>query len=268
MHSRLAEILKEKQIEVIRLNKRGLPHHGDHDLPPIRDFKNAIHGPNKINLIAEIKFASPSAGMIREDTDPISIGQMYEKAGAAAISLLTDKRFFRGDLNYLPPLKKALSLPVLRKDFIIDDIQVKESFLWGADAILLIARILSSEKLKRLLTLCQDFGLAALTEVHDRDDLEKSIESGAEIIGINNRNLDTFEVDLNTTLHLAPHVPDSTILVSESGIHNESDIRLMEGTGVEAVLVGSALMASDDPAKKTKELVDMCNRVGRKNDKG
>ena len=125
MHSRLAEILKEKQTEVIQLKKNGVLPSGDKDLPSIRDFKNAIHVPDKISLIAEIKFASPSAGIIREDVDPITIGQMYEGAGAAAISLLTDKRFFRGDLNYLPRLKKALSLPILRKDFIIDDIQVK-----------------------------------------------------------------------------------------------------------------------------------------------
>jgi indole-3-glycerol phosphate synthase len=193
---------------------------------------------------------------------------MYEEAGAAAISLLTDKRFFRGDLNYLPRLKRTISLPILRKDFIIDDIQVKESFQWGADAVLLIARILSRQQLKRLLSLCHDFGLAALTEVHDRHDLEKSMECGAEIIGINNRNLDTFEVDINTTMHLAPFVPDRTILISESGIHNKRDIRLLEGTGVEAVLVGSALMGSDDPAKKTRELVDSGNLVGRKDGKG
>jgi len=262
MHSRLAEILKEKQKEVLRLKKSGVLSSGDNDLPPIRDFKNAIHVPNKISLIAEIKFASPSAGIIREDVDPITIGQMYEKAGAAAISLLTDKKFFKGDLNNLPRLKRKMSLPILRKDFIIDDIQVKESFLWGADAVLLIARILSRQQLKRLLELCQDFGLAALIEVHDRDDLEKSMACGAEIIGINNRNLDTFEVDLNTTMHLAPLVPDRCILISESGIHNGRDIRLLKGTGVEAVLVGSALMGSDDPAKKTKELVDSGNQMG------
>jgi len=268
MHSRLAEILKEKQKEVLRLKKSGVPPSGDYDIPPIRDFKNAIHIPSKISLIAEIKFASPSAGIIREDVDPVTIGQMYEEAGAAAISLLTDKFFFKGDLNYLPRLKKALSLPILRKDFIIDDIQVKESFQWGADAVLLIARILSREQLKRLLSLCQDFGLAALTEVHDRNDLEKSMACGAKIIGINNRNLDTFEVALNTTMKLAPLVPDRTVLISESGIHHGRDIRLLEGTGVEAVLVGSALMGSDDPAKKTRELVDSGNLVGRKDGKG
>ena len=268
MHSRLAEILKEKQKEVLRLKKSGVPHSDDNDLPPIRDFKNAIHIPNGISLIAEIKFASPSAGIIREDMDPVTIGQMYEEAGAVAISLLTDKKFFKGDLNYLPRLKKAISLPILRKDFIIDDIQIKESFLWGADAVLLIARILSMEKLKRLLSLCRDFGLAALTEVHDREDLEKSMESGADIIGINNRNLDTFEVDLHNTMHLAHMVPDSTILISESGIHNGRDIRLLEGTGVEAVLVGSALMGSADPAKKTKELVDSGNQIEKKDGKG
>jgi len=195
MHSRLKEILAEKRKEVDRLKKRGIsPLRGD-DVLPARDFRGAISVPDEIGLIAEIKFASPSAGIIRKKIDPLTIGRMYEEAGAAAISLLTDKKFFQGDLDHLPPLKRAISLPILRKDFIIDEIQVKESSLWGADAILLIARILSGQQLKKLLHTCQELGLAALTEVHDKDDLQKAIECGAEIIGINNRDLDTFKVD-------------------------------------------------------------------------
>jgi len=238
-----------------------VPTNRGNDVPPIRGFKRAISVPNKVGLIAEIKFASPSAGIIRENTDPLTIGQMFEEAGAAAISLLTDKRFFRGDLNHLPRLKKAVSLPILRKDFIIDEIQVRESFSCGADAILLIARILSRQQLKELLDACEELGLAALTEVHDRDDLKRALECGAEIIGINNRNLDTFEVDLNTSLKLAPLVPDRHIVVSESGIGNGKEIRALKSSGVRAVLVGSVIMKSDDVAGKVRELVS-AGRIG------
>jgi indole-3-glycerol phosphate synthase len=256
MHSRLKEILAEKRKEVEILKKRGVSTGREKDIPPTRDFKGAISIPNWIGLIAEIKFASPSAGVIREETDPITIGRIYEGAGAAAISLLTDKVFFHGDLHYLPQLKRAVSLPILRKDFIIDEIQVRESFLWGADAVLLIVRILSRQQLMRLLDTCKELGLAALTEAHDRDEVQGAIECGADIIGINNRNLDTFEVDLNTTMELAPLVPDRRILVGESGIGDGTDIRKLDGMGINAVLVGSALMKSDDVAKKTREMVD------------
>lgn len=261
MNSLLAEILVEKRKEVDRIRERGVSTNRGNSILPIRDFKAAISVPNKINLIAEIKSASPSAGIIHDKTDPLTIGQMYEEAGAAAISLLTDKKFFRGHINHLPRLKKAVSLPILRKDFIIDEIQVIESFLCGADAILLIARILSRQQLKRFLDTCRDLGLAALTEVHDRDDLEKAIECRAEIIGINNRNLDSFEVDINTTLELAPLVPEECIVVSESGIRNGGDIQLLRKSGVRAVLVGTSIMKSDNVAEKTRELV-WAGRIG------
>ena len=256
MHSRLKEIVAEKHKEVDTLKKTGVSTIRITDIPPIRDFKRAISAPDKIALIAEIKFASPSAGIICEKSDPIPIGRAYEEAGAAAISLLTDKKFFSGDLDYLPPLKKAVSLPVLCKDFFIDEIQVKEASLYGADAILLIARILEKNQLKALLRTCQDFGIAALTEVHDRPDLEKAIECRAEIIGINNRNLDTFEVDLNTTIELAPLVPEGFILVGESGIRNGEDIQFLKEAGIQAALVGTGLMESEDIAKTTRELVE------------
>jgi indole-3-glycerol phosphate synthase len=255
MHQRLAEIIAEKKNEVVRLKKE-LPVYGDHNLPPIRDFKAAISGPQRINLIAEIKFASPSAGLIRPMADPIFIGRIYEDAGAAAISLLTDKRFFQGDLNHLPRLKKAVSLPILRKDFIIDEVQVREAFIYGADAILLIARILQQAQLAELISACRELGMASLTEVHDKDDLEKALKCGADIIGINNRDLDTFTVDINTTFALAPLVPGDRILISESGINNKADIMSLRDTRVQAVLVGSALMKSDDPAGKTIEIVN------------
>jgi len=260
MHSRLAEILAEKCKEVDRLKKGEVPRNRDNDVPPIRDFKGAISRSDRINLIAEIKFASPSAGIIREKSDPITIGQIYEEAGAAAISLLTDKTFFRGDPDHLPRLKESISLPILRKDFIIDEIQVRESFLLGADAILLIAHILSRQKLKGLLGMCQRLGMTALTEVHDRNDLNKAIDCKADIIGINNRDLDTFKVDLTTTLRLAPLVPGGHIIVSESGINNSDDILVLKEAGVQAILVGTALMKSEDIEKKAKGLAGVAEQ--------
>ena len=254
MHQLLKEIIAEKKNEVSRL-KKAMPACSEPNLPGRRDFKAAISAPKRINLIAEIKFASPSAGIIRPASDPIPIGKIYESSGAAAISLLTDKRFFQGDLNHLPRLKKAVSLPILRKDFIIDELQVREALEFGADAILLIARILSHAQLAELTAASRELGMASLTEVHDSKDLEKAIDSGGEIIGINNRDLDTFSVDINTTCKLEPLVPDDRILVSESGIQNEADIRFLKGTRIQAVLVGSALMGSEDPAGKTAEIV-------------
>jgi indole-3-glycerol phosphate synthase len=255
MHKRLAEILAQKKNEVSRL-KRAMPVYSGPELPPIRDFRAAVGASHRINLIAEIKFASPSAGRIRSMTDPVSIGQVYQAAGAAAISLLTDKQFFKGDLDYLPRLKKAVSLPILRKDFIVDEVQVRQSFMFGADAILLIARILSYRQMVELISACRELGLACLTEVHDRDDIEKALECGANIIGINNRDLDTFAVDVKATYELAPLVPDNCILISESGINTGSDIASLKRTKVHAVLVGSALMSSEDISAKTAQLVE------------
>ena len=254
MHHQLEKILEEKQNEVARL-KKAMPLNMDHGVLPLRDFKAAISAPAKVNLIAEIKFASPSAGLIRQKTDPVTIGRVYEEAGAAAVSLLTDKRFFQGDPAQLPRLKRAISLPILRKDFIIDEVQVHEAFLYGADALLLIARILSRQQLKKFIFMCRELGMAPLTEVHDQDDLEKALASGADIIGINNRDLDSFKVDIDTTFALAPLVPKNHILVSESGIEKGGDIPVLKSAGVQAVLVGSALMRSNDPASKTSEIV-------------
>jgi indole-3-glycerol phosphate synthase len=255
MHHRLVEILAEKKNEVEKL-KKAPAFEADHGLPAQRDFKAVISVPQRISLIAEIKFASPSAGLIREKTDPTLVGRVYEQAGAAAVSLLTDKRFFKGDLNQLPRLKRAISLPILRKDFIIDGVQVREAFLYGADAILLIARILSQPQLAELISMCRELGMAPLTEIHDAADLEKAVESGADIIGINNRDLDTFKVDIHTTSALAPLVPEDCILISESGIEKVADIMSLKNSGIQAVLVGSALMRSNDPAAKTTEFVN------------
>ncbi|MGD2185291.1 MAG: indole-3-glycerol phosphate synthase TrpC [Desulfobacterales bacterium] len=255
IHQRLTEILAEKQKEVARL-KKSIPSSRDKERLSRRDFKAAISTPQKISLIAEIKFASPSAGLIREKVDPSLIGCIYQDAGAAAISLLTDQRFFQGDLEQLPRLKMATSLPVLRKDFIIDAVQVREAFIYGADAILLIARILSQSQLSEYIALCRELGMTPLTEVHNRDDLEKAVISGAEIIGINNRDLNSFKVDMRTTLELAPLIPSNCVRVSESGIADKEDILALKTARIHAVLVGSSLMRSKNLALKTKEIVD------------
>jgi len=261
MHHRLMEILAEKKNEVVKL-KKSMPFNRDKERPPLRDFKAAISITQKISLIAEIKFASPSAGLIRKKVDPISIGRIYQDAGAAAISLLTDQRFFQGDLDQLPRLKKAISLPILRKDFIIDEVQVLESLFYGADAVLLIARILSQQQLAEYIALCRELGITPLIEIHSRDDLQKALACDAEIIGINNRDLDSFRVDINTTITLAPLVPPHCVRVSESGITEEEDILALKTTGIHAVLVGSSLMRSKDLALKTKEIVN----AGKKRD--
>jgi len=251
----LAEILEEKKKEVAHLKKGRHPLPADHFSDNVRDFKKALMSNDGVDLIAEIKFGSPSAGIIRESSAPLTIGRTYEKAGAAAISLLTDKRFFKGDLQNLPLLKKAVSLPILRKDFIIDEIQVAESARFGADAVLLIARILSLEQLKNLLDASQKWGISALTEIHDKRDLEKALDCDSHIIGINNRDLDTFEINLNTTLELAPLIPADRVVISESGIHSGKDMQAFRGLNIQAVLVGSVLMGADDPGRKTAELV-------------
>lgn len=255
MHKKLVEILEEKKREVERLKTTG------HPVPvaPVwedrRDFERALTSNFGIDLIAEIKFGSPSAGIIRENSDPVAIGQAYEKSGAAAISLLTDRIFFKGDLQNLPKLRQAVSLPILRKDFIIDEIQIMESARFGADAVLLIARILSVEQLKNLLDAARGYGIEVLTEIHDEEDLEKALDCNAKIIGINNRDLDTFEVSLNTTLKLAPRIPPDRVLVSESGIHTGQDMLAFKGLNIQAVLVGSALMGAGDQGEKALEMV-------------
>lgn len=254
MHSLLAQILTDKRKEVECLYNAGLPGGEAPNASPTRDFKGAISGRDRIALIAEIKFASPSAGTIRRKGDPLQIARMYERAGAAAISLLTDHPYFGGDITDLPRVKKIVSLPILRKDFILDEIQVEESRFWGADAVLLIARILSAQKLENLIKACRAQGLAALTEVHDGKELELAMGCGAEIIGINNRNLDTFEVDLETTLKLAPLMSTGRIIVSESGIKGREDVEFLRKAGIHAILVGTALMKAERMEIKVGEL--------------
>ncbi|MBW1788006.1 MAG: indole-3-glycerol phosphate synthase TrpC [Deltaproteobacteria bacterium] len=254
MHSKLAMILATKEKEVGRLRGLRLPEKRDAAIPSRRDFKAAISAPGKVRLIAEIKFCSPSAGLIRERKDPSKIAQVYEASGAAAISLLTDETFFKGSIADLPGTRAACNLPVLRKDFIISAVQLKESFLRGADAVLLIARILGRGKLKRLISICREMGMDALTEVHDENDLDMALACGADIIGINNRDLDTFTVNLETTQKLIKRIPHGHVVVSESGIDCGRHVAELGNAGVHAVLVGTAIMGSNDMAGKVREL--------------
>ena len=256
MSTLLDKIIAEKKIEVRDLKQQGLSTEERSDDLVISDFKKAISNHGQINLIAEIKYASPSQGIIRQFLDPIAIGYIYYSVGAVAISLLTDQKFFSGDLKNMAALKRNFPLPVLRKDFIIDEIQVRESYINGADAILLIASILSKQQLQDLLGITRSLGMAAIIEVHNEDEMQKAIDCKADIIGINNRNLDTFKVDLQTTHKLATLAPEDCALISESGIDKDADIYALKKTRVNAMLVGSAIMKSNNIAKKVIELID------------
>ena len=205
-------------------------------------------------VIAEIKFASPSKGIIREQANVIDIAMSYEKAGAACLSVLTEQHFFKGADTYLEQAKAATSLPVLRKDFMIDPWQIYESRILGADCVLLIASVLQDKELGYLYSLATDLGLDVLVEVHDRAELERALKISPGMIGVNNRNLNTFETDLNNTLNLMTEIPDGCLLITESGIHAREDVELMKGNGVFGFLVGESLMRSEEPGKKLSEL--------------
>jgi len=217
-------------------------------------FKVAISRPHKINLIAELKKASPVQGVLRQHFDPASIATIYSVAGAAALSVLTEEAYFLGHLDYIRQVAHV-GLPVLRKDFIIDEYQIYESIVAGADAILLISDLLTAGELERFLAVAAGHDLDALVEVRTEEDIEKSVGAGAEIIGINNRDLHTFRVDLNTTRRLVPLIPRGKIIVSESGIHSHDSVMLLKSLGVQAILAGEVFMRSDDIAGKVRELL-------------
>jgi indole-3-glycerol phosphate synthase len=224
------------------------------DAPPVRDFHAALaHGPG-VRLIAEIKKASPSAGVLRADFDPAAIARTYAAGGAAALSVLTDAPFFQGSLADLRAVRAAVELPLLRKDFLLERYQLLEARAAGADAVLLIAEILDAEALPRLLREASALGLSALVELYDPVHLPRVLDAGARIIGVNNRDLRTFVTRLEHTLELAPHLPAGCVLVSESGIRTRNDIRRLAGAGVHAVLIGETFMRAPDIAAKVHEL--------------
>lgn len=221
------------------------------ELNACRDFKAAISG-GSCAIIAEVKCASPSRGRLVENFDPVKIAAAYEKNGAAAISVLTDEKYFMGKKEYLTQIKTGVRLPLLRKDFIIDPYQIYESRVIGADAVLLIVRILGA-RLGEFIELARQLGLAALTEVHTAAELETALKSGADIIGINNRNLDTFVTDINTCQELARFIPAGVVRVAESGIKNREDIEKIMQSGIPAFLIGEALVTAPDIGKKLRE---------------
>jgi indole-3-glycerol phosphate synthase len=218
-----------------------------------RDFAAAIGG--GLSIVAEIKKASPSKGVLAREFDPSSIARAYERGGAAALSVLTDKQFFQGSLADLDSARGACRLPALRKDFTIDAIQILEAAAHGADAILLIAAILSDFEMASFRQTAADLGMAALVEVHDEIELERAVGSGAKIIGVNNRDLRTFDVRLETSLRLAARIPAGVLRVSESGIHSRESVALLRGAGYDAFLIGESLMTSGDPERSLRELL-------------
>lgn len=218
------------------------------------DFALAIKG-DGVRLIAEVKKASPSRGLLCPDFNPVGLAKLYARGGAAAISVLTEEKYFQGSLDYLAAIKKDVGIPLLRKDFIFDQYQVYEAAAFGADALLLIVAILSRGQLEELLALSRSLGLRCLVEVHNEDDVNKALNGGAEIIGINNRDLSTFAVDINTTRRLRPMISEGRIVVSESGIKNRDDMETLKRWGVDAVLVGESLVTAGDVLTRMKELI-------------
>ena len=230
--------------------------------PPVRDFAGALRKGDFVALIAEIKPASPSRGDLRADADPVSIARLYDANGASAISVLTDRQFFKGELNNLKAARVGADIPLLRKDFIIDEYQVYESRALQADAILLIVRLLDDAQLRGYRELAESFEMAALVEIHDEAELERAVNSGAQVIGINNRNLADFSLDLKTTEELVPKIPKEIISVSESGIFTREDVVRARDAGANAVLVGEALMRAEDVGAKVRELAGVERGAG------
>ena len=268
----LETIVEEKKREVARLPKRAVSvaalKAALHTRGSPRDFLAALRHPRRgaMALIAEVKKASPSAGLICPNFDPVRIAKEYEAAGASCLSVLTDEKFFQGSLEYLRQIRQAVGLPLLRKDFIIDERQILEAIEWGADAILLIVAILTDDQLQQFHSFATGAGMAVLVETHDEPELDRALAAGVELIGVNNRDLKSFKVDLGTTERLIARLHASAptthsglvrspLVVAESGIYNRSDVERMAGSGAQAILVGESLMKHADIGVKVRELI-------------
>jgi indole-3-glycerol phosphate synthase len=223
--------------------------------PPVRDFFAALAQDGPIKLIAEVKKASPSKGVIRADFDPVAIARAYETAGATCLSVLTDEHFFQGSLDYLRQIRQVVSLPLLRKDFVLDTYQLVEARLAGADAVLLIAECLDDCNLRKLHNEALELGLTPLVEFYDEENLDRVLSAGATLIGVNNRDLRTFEVDLGRTIRLREKVPLDAVFVGESGIYTREDTLRLQSAGVDAMLVGESLMREADIAAAVRRLL-------------
>jgi len=245
------QILKEKQPFLASLKKKII----GNKLTSYGLFKRAISKLGQINLIAEIKKASPSQGIIREDFDCMALAKIYSDNGAAAISILTEEKFFLGKPPYIRQVSDHFAIPLLTKDFIIDEAQIYEAFYMGTSAILLIVAILTDEETKHLLAVARSLDLDCLVEIHDQWELERSLKVGAEIIGINNRDLHTFTVDIKTSEKLISKIPPGKIIVAESGIKTHNEVKHLQDLGAHAVLIGETFLREDDVAKKIREVM-------------
>lgn len=257
MHNILNEIVENKKIEVERLKLErpiaALQKMIDERKPTLK-FARALSG-NKTKIIAEVKKASPSKGDLNPNLDPVEIARIYEEGGAAAISVLTEKAYFKGSIDYLAQIREAVTIPTLRKDFIFDEYQIYEARAYGADAVLLIVAILEQPQLSKLIKLARSIGLECLVEVHNEYEMMRAADTKPVIIGINNRDLATFNVDINTTQRLLPLIPPGTVTVSESGIQNRNDVKTLSDWQVNAALIGEALVTADDINSKLSEFV-------------
>lgn len=249
----LAQIIEQKKLELMS-REPGVEERAEQSISGRRDFLAALTGRTPA-IIAEVKRASPSKGVLAAEFDPASIARSYEEGGAAALSVLTDEKHFLGSLSHLESARAAVRLPALRKDFTIDAFHVREAAAHGADAILLIAAILSERQMRDFRELAERYRMAALVEVHDEDELGPAVGSGARLIGVNNRNLHTFEVNLETALRLAEKIPAGVVRVAESGIHSSADVQQLRSAGYQGFLVGEHLMKSGDAADALRALL-------------
>ncbi len=245
--------LRMKEMPVVRLREMA------NNAMPRRDFRAAISRRDRINIIAEIKKASPSCGIICEQFDPVQQARLYSASGACAISVLTEENYFKGDISFLQMVRDNTSLPVLRKDFIFDTYQVYESLVFGADAILIIAALVDLFTLIEMLELAHNFGLDCLVEVHDQKDIDKVLSTEAEMIGINNRDLSSFDVDIETSARLYPLIPKSKIVVVESGIKGAEHVEKFNSLGITSFLVGETLMRSGNVPSAIREMKGVFN---------
>jgi indole-3-glycerol phosphate synthase len=254
--NKLEEIIASKADEVKRLAPHAAALRRQALLRnDFRPFRSALQLGSQIAVIAEVKKASPSAGVIQPDFNPLSQAREYARGGAHTLSILTDEKYFQGHLSYLRQIREQIDLPLLRKDFIIDELQIFESVVAGADAILLIVAALEDDALHKLYDRARACQLDVLVEVHDLAEMDRALELGADLIGINNRNLKTFTVDLATTEELSEEIPNDTVAVSESGIKTAEDVRRVRACGINAVLVGETLMRAKNVPEKLAELL-------------
>lgn len=255
----LKEILLKKEEEILKRKDKGLFFKPFWYRNPV-NFKEYLLKEGFV-IIAEIKRASPVVKEFRKDFDPLKLASAYENGGAKAISVITEEEYFKGSLEYLASIRSITNLPLLRKDFIIDPIQIEEAKAFGADLVLLISTILEYEELLELIKYTKKLNLSSLVEVHDEEDLEKALKAGAEIIGINNRNLSTFKIDINQSIKLFPLIPPSIPVIAESGYKNVEELREIKKRGFKGVLIGTSLVESADPEKKLRTMVEALNAI-------